>query len=258
MLSACRLLALTAPFEISDLDNPQRSDPDLPVGLVTGSQPFAGLPTNPAELALSHLDGLNIGGVRIVTVSTPVSHAELPRLLPALIERHQPAFVMALGLALGAPTVRVETLGVNACHFRVPDNFGVRPVGGQPIEPAGPAARAATWNGKAIVEAILKEGIPAGLSFHAGTHLCNFTLYTYLGALEARGLKAPCGFLHLPLLPEQLVWMLRQPAAVAANAFGPNLDLPTMELATELRAIKAALGALAAEVSAPAPAKQAI
>ena len=222
---------------------------------MTGSEPFAGLPTNPAALALRDIDGAMIRGVRIVAVPTAVSRDGLPKLLPTLIDRHRPAFVLALGLALGAPVVRAETVGINACHFGVPDNFGVRPLGGQPIEVAGPAARMATWRAKAVVEAILKEGVPARLSFHAGTHLCNLTLYTYLGALEACGLKSPCGFLHLPLLPEQLVWMMRQPAAVATDAFGPNLELPTMDLGTQVRAIKATLGVLAEQATMSAPAR---
>ena len=39
--------------------------------------------------------------------------------------------------------LRVETIAVNACHFAIPDNEGVRPLGGQPIAPGGPAARMA-------------------------------------------------------------------------------------------------------------------
>ena len=46
----------------------------------------------------------------------------------------------------------------------------------------------------------------------------NLTLYTYLGALEARGLASPCGFLHLPYLPEQVVWMMRRRAGRGDSA----------------------------------------
>lgn len=222
------------------------------IGLVTGSRAFAGLPSNPAELALSALHGLRFGDIEIVAEPTPVSLRELPELLASLVAERRPAFVMALGLALGAPVVRVETLGVNACHFAIPDNFGQRPLGGVPIDGAGPVGRAATWDARAVVEAILAEDIPARLSFHAGTHLCNLTLYSYLGALEAAGLNSPCGFLHLPLLPEQLVWMMRQPEAMATSAFGPNLELPSMDLATQIRAIKAALRILARQAT-PSP-----
>lgn len=216
-----------------------------PVGLVTGSRAFAGLPTNPAEVVLPFIDGMVIEGITIVARSTPVSHAELPTLLPSLVENYRPAFILALGLALGAPTLRVETLGVNACHFAIPDNYGARPLGGIPIDPHGPTARVATWDTKAVAEAILDEGIPARTSFHAGTHLCNLTLYTYLGAIEALGLDIPCGFLHLPYLPEQIVWMMRERGDRPDTAPGSPLEQPSMALETQIRAVKAALGAIA-------------
>jgi pyroglutamyl-peptidase len=221
-----------------------------PIGLVTGSEPFAGLPTNPAELVLPFIDGLVIDGITIVARSTPVSHARLPTLLPALIDEYRPAFVLALGLALGAPILRVEKIGVNACHFGIADNEGARPLGGEPIEAGGPASRFATWNTEDIAAAILAEDIPARTSFHAGTHLCNLTLYTYLGALEARGMKSPCGFLHLPYVPEQIVWMMRQRGDRPDTAPGTPLELPSMALETQLRGVKATLHALARQVRA--------
>lgn len=217
------------------------------VGLVTGSQPFAGLPTNPAELVLPHVDGLVLDGIRIVAQATPVSFTNLPTLLPSLVAEHKPAFVLALGLALGAPVLRVETIGVNAAHFGIADNEGVQPVGGAPFSD-GPAARRATWDGEAVVAAIEAEGIPARLSFHAGTHLCNFTLYTYLGALEAAPVTVPCGFLHLPYLPEQIVWMKRQ-ANGPDRAPGTPYDQPSMALETQVRAVRATLAELARQAS---------
>lgn len=219
------------------------------IGLVTGSQPFAGLPSNPAELVLPHVDGLEFEGITIVARATPVSRERLPALLPALVEEYRPAFVLALGLALGAPTPRIETIAVNACHFAIPDNEGVRPLGGAPIDVAGPAARMATWDTEAVSEAILAAEIPVRTSFHAGTHLCNLTLYSYLGAIEALGLGAPAGFLHLPYLPEQIVWMMRRQTG-PGSALTATTELPSMPLETQLRAVKAALGALARQARA--------
>ena len=96
-------------------------------------------------------------------------------------------------------------------------------------------ARRATWDAEAVVAGIMDRGIPARLSFHAGTHLCNLTLYTYLEALEQVGLEAPCGFLHLPYLPEQVVWMMRNRGAAAEQAPGASFDLPSMPLETQAR-----------------------
>ncbi|MEZ5666000.1 MAG: peptidase [Alphaproteobacteria bacterium] len=215
-----------------------------PVGLITGSEPFAGLPTNPAQLVLPHLDGQVVAGHRIVAIATPVSYARLPTLLPELVARHRPAYVMALGLALGANVVRVEKFAINAAAFGVADNEGARPASGERFAADGPDGRAATWDAAAVVEAIMAQGIPARASYHAGTHLCNLTLYTYLAALEAAGAAAPCGFLHLPYLPEQIVWMIRRRGDAGDSAPTAPLDLPSMSFDMQLAAVRAAAGAI--------------
>ena len=180
------------------------------IGLLTGSQPFARLDDNPAGAVLPHFEGVRIGGITVRTVETPVSLAGLPTFLPELIGRHRPAFVVALGLALGTPVLRVETIGTNVLNFGVPDNEGARPHDGRPLESDGPAARRATWNGQAIASALLDAGLPAVVSHAAGTHMCNATLYTALGAMEALGLRGPVGFFHLPYLPEQVARFLSE------------------------------------------------
>jgi pyroglutamyl-peptidase len=223
-----------------------------PVGLVTGSAPFAGLPTNPAELVLPRLDGAVFSGIRIATVTTPVSHARLPGLIRDLVIRHRPRFVLSLGLALGAPVVRVEAMALNAAHFVVPDADGALPAGGGPIEPGGPDGRRATWDTGDVIAAILAEGVPAALSFHAGTHLCNLTLFTFLGALAAAGNAAPCGFLHLPCLPEQVAWLMRQPRNDGRRAPLASAEVPSMALETAVKAARAAVAALARQAAAAA------
>ena len=190
-----------------------------PVGLVTGSQPFAGLPTNPAELVLPFVEGMIVEGIAVVTRTTPVSFASLPTLLPGLISEYRPVFVLALGLALGAPVVRVEAVALNVAHFAIPDNENARPLGGIAFSD-GPGSRRASWDAVDIAAAIVAAEVPARVSFHAGTHLCNLTLYTYLGALEMAGSPSPCGFLHLPYLPEQITSMMRARRRRGKRALG--------------------------------------
>jgi pyroglutamyl-peptidase len=219
------------------------------IGLVTGSAPFAGLPTNPAELVLPFVEGSVFSGIRVVTVMTPVSAKTLRRLIPELVAEHRPRFVLSLGLALASPVVKVEAVAVNATHFVVPDEDGALPTGGKPIDVDGPDGRAATWKAEPIVEAIRAEGVPATISFHAGTHLCNLTLYSFLGALEAAGSSAPCGFLHLPYLPEQVAWLMRQPRNDGRRAPLAATELPSMALETAVKAVKAALAELARQAA---------
>lgn len=220
------------------------------IGLVTGSQPFAGLPDNPAALLLPEVEGAVVHGVTIRTMATPVSVAAVPDLIAGLIAEHRPAFYLALGLALGAPVLRLETTAINRLDFGVADNLGERPADGRPIDPDGPPARMASWDARALVAVLRAEGLPATVSHHAGTHLCNATLYAGLGAMATAGLPGPCGFLHLPYLPEQVARL--QSAAPAAGDSAPLTEraLPSMAFALQLRALRCVLDTLARTATA--------
>lgn len=54
---------------------------------------------------------------------------------------------------------------------------------------------------KAMVNAIKEKGIPASLSYTAGTFVCNDLLYTLLHRFEGTDIKI--GFIHVPFLPSQ-------------------------------------------------------
>ena len=49
------------------------------------------------------------------------------------------------------------------------------------------------------------QGIPAGYSFYCGQHLCNHILYSSLYFSEQNGHSHKSGFIHIPLLPEQVM-----------------------------------------------------
>ncbi|WGF90068.1 pyroglutamyl-peptidase I family protein [Marinivivus vitaminiproducens] len=176
--------------------------------LITGFEPFAGLAVNPSAELLPDLEGMRLGDAVLRTACLPVSAAAMPARVAALLADHDPAFVLSLGLSPASPVVKVETSAINVLDFRVADNDGATPVD-EPIDPGGPYGRRSTADAAAVVAAITAEGVPAAVSHHAGTHLCNMTLYTVLGALEASGRDARCLFVHLPYLPEQVVELMR-------------------------------------------------
>lgn len=208
-----------------------------PVGLVTGFEPFAGMASNPSADLLPALDGHEIAGVRIAARRLPVSAARTPNLVRALVAECRPSFVLGLGLATGAPVLRVERLAINAARFSVADNDGATP-DDEPFDATGPTALRATWDAPAVVEALLDAGLPAAASWHAGTHLCNMTLFTLLKLLPA---TVPCGFLHLPCTPEQAALALRGTLDVMPR---PR-ELPSMPLAIQIDAVRIALGVMA-------------
>ena len=102
------------------------------------------------------------------------------------------------GQAGGADRIRVERVGLNLRDSRSADNAGVI-VRDTPIFEGTPAAYFSTFAYKEILDALTGAGLPAAYSFSAGTYLCNEALYTALHMLP----DVPCGFIHLPFLPEQ-------------------------------------------------------
>lgn len=205
-------------------------------GLLTGSAPFGGLPDNPAEQLLARFEGREIAGCLIRTQLMPVSRARLPGFIDALVAEHRPSFVVSLGLASGTPVFALEQIALNAADFGVTDNEGYAATG-ERIEPDGPEARFATWDAKALRRRLLDADLPARTSWHAGTHLCNLTLYCFLGALARAGLeRVPCGFFHLPYTTAQVARFLRdaEPDVLPATPRAlPSLPLDLQEHAVE-------------------------
>jgi len=211
------------------------------IGLVTGSRPFAGLPDSPAETLLSLIDGMQIGATTIKAVAIDVSLDRVPQTITGLIAQHRPDFVVSLGLAPGEPVLRLETTAINRLDFGVADNDGRRPTGGGPIDPVGPAARMASWDAPELVAGLLAVGLPARVSHHAGTHLCNVTLYKALGAMQAAQLPGPCGFFHFPYLPDQVARFLSGAPSGGDTAPLTQRALPSMALELQLAALRLVL-----------------
>jgi pyroglutamyl-peptidase len=91
---------------------------------------------------------------------------------------------------------------VNLADAELPDNAGAAPLDA-PVVAGGPVAFAATLPLRRIARAIAEAGIKVRLSNSAGTFLCNAALYHLLAAIARQGRDIPCGFIHLPDLPEQ-------------------------------------------------------
>jgi pyroglutamyl-peptidase len=207
--------------------------------LVTGFEPFGGHSLNPSGLLATALDGTTAGDVEIVGRALPVQLAGLGERIESLLDQVRPSAVIALGLYPGEATIRIERFGVNLADFTIADNAGVR-LEDTAIDAGGATALAATLPLSAIVQVILAAGIPALLSTSAGTYLCNAVLYTLLQALARRGMTVPCGFIHLPYMPEQVAEMMAR-ARAGELALPHGTSLASMDLATMERAIRLAI-----------------
>lgn len=167
--------------------------------LMTGFESFGGSDVNPSGEALKLLEQRELEGVQLETRILPVTWAGAVSQLVDSLEETRPQAVIMAGQS-GRTHISLEQVGVNLRRGR--DNDGIEG-GGKPVVPGGPPAYFSTANLEILKQALYARGIPAGISFTAGTFLCNAVLYGLLHHLEEKGLRIPALFVHVPLLPLQ-------------------------------------------------------
>ncbi len=175
--------------------------------LVTAFDAFGGEAVNPASRALQHLASSGSAAGRCVEIATreiPTVFGASARAVQQAILDTMPQAVISIGQAGGAYGIRVERVALNLDDARTADNLGNRPLDA-PIEPAGPVAYWASIPVREVVEAVRRKGIPAIVSYSAGTFVCNHVFYSTCHFVAARGLQTKVGFIHVPYLPEQVV-----------------------------------------------------
>jgi pyroglutamyl-peptidase len=172
--------------------------------LVTGFDPFGGSPTNPSWHAVHALHGREIEGHRIVGEELPTVFGRSLGVLRELLARHRPALVLVTGQAGGRGAISLERIAINVNDARIPDNARAQPID-TPVMPGGPDAYFSTLPIKAMLKALLDEGINAEVSQTAGTFVCNHVFYGLMHELAVQSALAGTrgGMVHVPWLPEQ-------------------------------------------------------
>ncbi len=197
--------------------------------LVTGFEPFGEEKMNPSWEAVKRLPG-EIDGSALVKRLLPVSFRGVREILPRLIVETRPDVIVLTGQAGGRPNVTVERVAINVMDSAKPDNDGFKPED-EPVFEGAPAAYFSTLPVKAIVRAMRKAKIPAGVSNTAGTYVCNTAMFTALHTVAVAGMEAKVGFIHVPFSHEQ-----------ALDKPRPSLALETITRAIEI-AIRTSLKA---------------
>lgn len=152
--------------------------------LVTGFDPFGGEPVNPAFEAVKLLPE-SIAGVSVVKLEIPTVFTRSAMVVEEAIEREKPDYVLCIGQAGGRSAVTVEKVAINLAEARIPDNDGEQPFD-TPLREDGDTAYFATLPVKAMVKRINASGIPALMSYTAGTYVCNSIMYNVLYLLDRR------------------------------------------------------------------------
>jgi len=192
--------------------------------LVTAFEPYDCWTTNASWLTLVELTREMPSEPRLVTRRYPVDFLQARQRLEKDLEADFD-FVLHLGQAPGSSHIRLEAVGLNLGSSLQED-----PEQPKVLEPSGPLAYFSPLPLAIWASQLRAAGIPARVSFHAGTYLCNALLYYSLHLAHQRGLRMQSAFIHLPLAPSQI-----------ADARDDSPSLPVQVSAAAIRHILADL-----------------
>jgi pyroglutamyl-peptidase len=167
--------------------------------LLTAFEPYDRWKANASWLALVELTHRLPEQPQITTRLYPVDFTVMKeRLAEDLSGKYD--FALHLGQAPGSSRVQLEAIGLNigGSSSQSPDQY-------RPLVDDGPIAYRtalplADWAVK-----LRRGGVPAQVSYHAGTYLCNATLYWSHYLAERLALATQSAFVHVPLDVSQVV-----------------------------------------------------
>ncbi|MFT7588910.1 MAG: pyroglutamyl-peptidase [Limisphaerales bacterium] len=167
--------------------------------LITGFEPFGVLKENPTSILVERLRSK----YAIVTNNANVFQFEvLPtvfelsaQILKKAIDEIQPDFILLCGVAEESNSIRLEKLALNVNHARIPDTEGKQPIDESAVS-GEPIALESKVDLAALKVRLNALDIPAELSFHAGTYVCNHIYFHMLSYTKAKGF-----FMHVPNVP---------------------------------------------------------
>jgi pyroglutamyl-peptidase len=192
--------------------------------LLTAFEPYDHWTTNASWLALVELTRDLPQRPRIVTRRYPVDFATLRERLEADLQANYD-YALHLGQAPGSSRLRLEAIGINFGGER-----GQVP---RLLASDGPVAYRThlpldEWSAQ-----LNAAGIPAAVSYHAGTYLCNAMLYTSCYLAERLALATQSAFIHLPLDVTQTVDSTTDYPSLPTALAGAGLRLILGELTGE-------------------------
>lgn len=163
--------------------------------LVTGFGPWHIHDENPSGLAALFLNDTTISTYHIIGIELPVDFNESVTKMIQSIESYDPEFILSLGLAANAKSVRLENLAVNI-QFDSLDDYPFQTI--KMINPTGRLFLQTTLDVKESISAMKKIEIPVIQSYSAGLYICNTLFYQTLSYLQEYSPDVPMGFLHVP------------------------------------------------------------
>lgn len=203
--------------------------------LYTGFSPFGGESVNPSYEALRLLPD-SIAGAAVLRLELPVSFESAGKLLVEAMERERPDIVICVGQAGGRAAVTPEYVAINYRSARIPDNDGFQPLD-EPVCVGGPVGYFTKLPVHRIAGRCRENGIPAAVSYSAGTYVCNNLMYTLLRTIEAEFPRVAGGFIHVPYSSAQAAAKTPTPPGMELGMMAEALRIAGEETLLALRSI---------------------
>lgn len=170
--------------------------------LLTGFDPFGGESINPSWEVVRRIPE-KIMDAEIKGIQIPTVFQKSFEVLKKEIESFNPDVIICLGQAGGRQGITPERIAINVDDARIADNEDNQPID-FPIQTDGESAYFSTLPIKAMVAKMISSGFPASVSNTAGTFVCNHIMYQVLYYASKNHPSLKAGFIHVPLLPEQV------------------------------------------------------
>lgn len=177
--------------------------------LISGFEPFGGSNLNSSQLVVEAISKESFSGLDLFTVILPVEFGKAADVLLSKVKEIDPEIIVAFGQAEGRKALTPEKIAINLDSARIPDNAGELRVNKVIIE-MGADGYFSTLPIEKMVEAINECGLESEISLSAGSFLCNHIFYHLQHQLLESGVKS--GFVHLPLVNEQIAQYPNQPS----------------------------------------------
>ena len=177
--------------------------------LISGFEPFGGSNLNSSQLVVEAISKESFSGLDLFTVILPVEFGKAADVLLSKVKEIDPEIIIAFGQAEGRKALTPEKIAINLDSARTPDNAGELRVNKVIIE-KGADGYFSTLPIEKMVEAVKACGLESEISLSAGAFLCNHIFYHLQHKFLESRVKS--GFVHLPLVNEQIAQYPNQPS----------------------------------------------
>ncbi len=193
--------------------------------LITAFEPYDSWTANSSWLTLIQLTHALPEQPEITTRLYPVDLAQVrERLTRDLAANYDIA--LHLGQASGATCLQLERLAINVGGAPNQDTDHLRP-----IVDGAPLAYQSSLPLGDWAQMLRETQVPAEVSYHAGTHLCNATFYLSCFLAEKLALKTQSALIHIPLETSQVAKSTPNLASLPAGLCAGALRLLLGEIA---------------------------